>query len=87
MRKERITFVLPSTPFRTSGGSKIVFQYANRFVQRGYDVKILFLCDRSLSSRGLPEWLRRLICLGIVAVYPLGTELSPWVKKHFSYVR
>ncbi len=81
MRKERITFVLPSTPFRTSGGSKIVFQYANRFVKRGYDVKILFLCDRSLSSRGLPEWLRRLICSGIVAVYPLGTELSPWVKK------
>ncbi len=81
MKKERIAFVLPGTPFRPSGGCKIVFQYANRLVKKGYHVSILFLCDLSLSNKGFPEWIRRLICTGIVVVYPLGMELNPLVKK------
>lgn len=57
----KIHFVLPSLKLHPVGGYKMVYMYANYLCEKGYDVGIVYLNDRSLRRFHLPETLRRLI--------------------------
>ena len=60
----KITFVLPGLSTGATGGYKIIFDYANRLVERGHDVACAFWCDipntRLMKLPG-PMWSKRLI--------------------------
>ena len=45
-----VSFVLPAFTRAPQGGYKVVFEYANRFVERGHTVKVLFINDEILPS-------------------------------------
>lgn len=46
----KITFVLPDIPRVIMGGVKVVLEYANRLMQRGYAVRIVFGCNNGIRS-------------------------------------
>lgn len=49
----RIAFLLPGRSVRPSGGFKVVYEYANRLVDRGHRVSVVhpWDCDRPASAR------------------------------------
>lgn len=79
--KKCITFVLPGYSRVPVGGYKMVFEYADYLTSLGCEVTICFLCDKTLSSRHLPEPLRRLGSQVLTAWYPRWYQLSPRVHK------
>lgn len=56
-----ITFILPSPADTPSGGYKVVYEYANRLVNRGYQIAIGFDCRTTGAHYHFPEWVRRLL--------------------------
>lgn len=42
MKNDKIAFILPRRESNPVGGYKIVYEYANRFAQAGYDVSIIY---------------------------------------------
>ena len=44
----KICFILPQTLRKPIGGYKIIYEYANRLVDEGHKVVILFLNERAL---------------------------------------
>lgn len=61
-----ITMIMPGIPTHITGGSKIVFEYANRVAERHPEVmiEILYLSDidnSRLGSLRMPMWVKRTI--------------------------
>lgn len=54
-----ITFILPSPADTPSGGYKVVYEYANRLISRGYQISIGFDCRTTGIQYHFPEWLRK----------------------------
>ena len=81
IESKKITFVLPGMSYKPSGGSKIIFQYANCLVARGYKIKIIFTCHNSFINHHIPEVIRRMICRIFVALFPSCKELNKKVTK------
>jgi hypothetical protein len=53
----RVTFVLPAYPRYPIGGYRVVYEYANRLVERGHQVSVLHV--RRIPNRGpVPAGLR-----------------------------
>lgn len=63
------------------GGYKIVFEYANKFVQHGNKVSILFLNYESLKKRNIPNFLRRILINSFTRIEPSWFKLDPKIKK------
>jgi len=58
------------------GGYRIVYEYANRLADRGYDVSIVFLNDNALNRFHLPPFMKK-------SVVELFTKIEPrWFKFH-----
>lgn len=58
---KKVCFILKSFSFYPTGGTKMIFEYANRLVNDGYKVQILYLNDEALLKYHIPEKLREKI--------------------------
>lgn len=77
----RICFVLPGFSRRPSGGYKMVFEYANRLVNEGCEVCILFLNSETFHKFHLPLIVRRILCNIFTKIEPKWFKLDRRVKK------
>lgn len=63
-RSMRVTFILPSYPWRPSGGYRVVYEYANGLTRRGHQVSVLHTRKLTGGTPAVPmidfaRWLRR----------------------------
>lgn len=82
----RITMILPGVPIKATGGSKMVFEYANRVVERHPEttINILYLSDRFSSRMGrfpAPRPLKRLLSRIRAYAHPRWFLLNRSVNK------
>jgi len=77
----KITFCLPSFSMKPVGGYKIVFEYANRLVERGHDVSIIFNCEDKFKKYRLPKVFRRMASYYFVKTTPRWFSLNKTIKK------
>jgi glycosyltransferase involved in cell wall biosynthesis len=68
----RITFILPSYPWRPSGGYRVVYEYANGLTRRGHQVTVVHTRRLTGGTAPVPvtdlaRWLRR---------------KAGWVRRH-----
>ena len=59
MRK--INFILPALSTKPGGGTKIMYEYANRFAHLGYDVTVIHSIKRPFKKAKTPIWLRYIL--------------------------
>lgn len=71
----RISFVLPSLPRQISGGTKVVFEYAN-FLADNNDITIYYMVDKCLNKYPVPKSLRRKFGRIVAPIYPRWIKLS-----------
>lgn len=77
MAKSRaVTFVLPMHTVRPVGGFKIVYEYANRLVARGFEVNVVH--KQTTQPPGRLEPVRRLVAR--LSKWKKANHLAPWVK-------
>lgn len=76
-----ITFVLPNYSRVPIGGYKIVFEYANRLVEDGFKVKILFLNDHALEKYRFPRWIKKIVINLLTHIEPRWFHLNRKIKK------
>lgn len=80
--KLKISFVLSGVSKKPIGGFKVVYEYANRLSERGYQCKILFMCQDTLKSyKFLIPFVRKLMVKVLVSYFPRWFKLAPKVKK------
>ncbi|EID26631.1 glycosyltransferase, group 1 family protein [Streptococcus oralis SK1074] len=77
----KITFCLPLILKNPAGGYKIVFEYANRLVERSHDVTIVFLTDANYTNTTKSNILKKLLGTIELFNYPKWFELDKKVKK------
>lgn len=77
----RICFVLPGFSRRPSGGYKMVFEYANRLVNEGCEVYILFLNNEAFQRFHLPLFMKRILCNIFTRIEPNWFNLDRRVQK------
>lgn len=79
----KINFVFPDVPRKISGGLKIVFEYANRLVERGYDVGIVFDCAVGIhqNRKFVPVCVKNILYPFFVKYYPRWIRVNPKVRK------
>jgi glycosyltransferase involved in cell wall biosynthesis len=58
---KKINFVLPALSTKPGGGTKIMYEYANRFSLKGYDVTVIHSIKRPFKKARTPLWLRHLL--------------------------
>ena len=63
MTNSRINFILPFKPRRPAGGFRVMYEYANRFAQKGYKVHLTFPIHTPYMNYRLPYYVRKLITL------------------------
>lgn len=78
-----IVFVLPAITRKISGGYKIVYEFANRLVDHGYLVKIIYDCSNDLIIyrkfyRWAIKFYRNFVCL----IEPKWFPLDKRIKKN-----
>ena len=76
-----ICFVLPQVSRQPSGGYKIVFEYANRFIKKGHEVSIVFKNDNAYKKFHLPEFIRLILTYYMTEREPRWFELENKIKK------
>lgn len=79
----RITFVFAGTGSarRISGGYRVVYEYANRFVERGHQVNIVSYCETAGKQKCPIEPLRKLIHLIMGRIFPRWFVFSPKIRR------
>jgi glycosyltransferase involved in cell wall biosynthesis len=83
---KKVNFVFPNVPHILSGGLKMVFEYANRLTQRGYEVGIVFNCDWGFyhARMYIPYFIKRYFLYPtLIKYHPRWFKLNPKVKKSF----
>lgn len=84
-----ITFLLPGSGRGAVGGFKVVYEYANRLVEAGYDVTVVYPLTLRFDSKSLSDKFRMLIyasksflrgysCKGWFALNPKVKERWVW---------
>lgn len=76
-----ICFVLMSFSRYPVGGYKMVFEYANRLVKKGYKVKILFINDTAMKQFHIPEMIRKPLVNHFTQKYPQWINLDGRIEK------
>lgn len=90
INKKSICFILPGYSSYAIGGYKIVYEYANRFVDFGYDVSIVYPKYYSAKTRFLPFRIAKRI-FGSIPVKISKRSKSNWfnlnekIKEIFSF--
>lgn len=77
----KICFVLPKFTRQPIGGYKIIFEYANRLVENGEKVYILFLNDDALKRFKIPNFLKKRIINIVTRIEPRWFNLDKRIKK------
>ena len=85
-----ITFILPGMPLHPEGGSKIVFEYANRLtsVYPGMRARILFLKDLNgyrLGKAPLPTFIKKWVCDFRCLFHPRWFSFNDKVQRKFIF--
>lgn len=75
-RRLRVAFLLPSIPAGPGGGTRVVFEYANRLVARGHEV-LLAMPRRPAGAGGARSWVRQ---LGAGALRPALGPDARWQR-------
>ena len=60
---KKINFILPGLSTKPGGGTKIMYEYANRFALKGYDVTLIHSIKRPFKKARTPVWLRHILLL------------------------
>lgn len=87
----KIAFLFPHGALRPIGGFKMVFEYANRLVKRGWDVTLVYPCNMTerATSRDILRFLGRKITRGYQPDwFPLDRRIhQEWVfdLDHYRY--
>lgn len=77
----KICFVLPKFTRQPIGGYKIIFEYANRLVENGEKVNILFINDGALQRFKIPDFLKKIIISFVTQIEPRWFNLDKRIKK------
>ncbi len=77
----RICFVLPANTNKATGGYKIVYEYANRLCNKGFDVSILYLNSFSLKRFYIPRIIKRVFFDFINCFEPRWFHLDKRIEK------
>lgn len=80
----KICFVLPKFTRQPIGGYKIVFEYANRFIDEGNEVCIVFINEEALQQFKLPRFVRGIMASFITKIEPKWFPLNVNIKKYSS---
>lgn len=80
----KICFVLPKVSRYPVGGYKIVFEYANRLVKKGYEVTILYRNEDFMRKYKLPLFVRGMLASYYTRKEPTWFELDQRVQKRSS---
>jgi len=75
---KRICFVLPTEGSRPVGGIKIVYQYANGLVRRGYEVSVVHTCFMSSSRPPLMQRIKRSVVEYVQRSVTAGWRPDGW---------
>lgn len=82
----KINFVLPGPSVFPIGGYKMVFEYANRLSERGYQVNIIFNCSPGVKNHpNIPAIIKFLYCHIGVWYFPRWFTLHKEVRKICAY--
>lgn len=81
---KNVCFVLPQYPLHISGGYKIAFEYANRLVDDGFNVSILFINDGAPHFLKIPNFSKRIIMNIITKKKIVGFDLDSRIKIYSS---
>lgn len=77
----KVCFVLPKFTRQPIGGYKIVFEYANRLQQLGYELNIVFINDEALSQYRIPQSIKKIVANLITYIEPRWFPLDSKIKK------
>lgn len=77
----KICFVLPRFSRRPIGGYKIVFEYANRLNEKGYEIYLLFLNEKTFVNYKIPSKLNSLCSSIMTQIEPRWFSLNKDIKK------
>ena len=77
----KVCFVLPKFTRQPIGGYKIVFEYANRLQQLGYEINIVFINDEALSQYRIPQFIKKIVTNFITYIEPRWFPLDSKIKK------
>ncbi len=80
----KICFVLPQMVKKPIGGYKIVYEYANRLSEMGYEVSLLYLNEKALERFHLPGILRKRAIAIFTRNEPKWFKLNKDIKKYSS---
>lgn len=81
-KKMKITFCLPNHNYKSPiGGYKMVYEYANRLLERGHSVNIVFCTKNSLKKYPLPSKVKNILSKYIVSKSPKWFNLDKRVNK------
>lgn len=76
----KICFAITKMVQQASGGYKMVFEYANRLIDRGYDVSILFFNMHFLKKFGMPEIMRKCAANFLTHIGPVWFQLDKRIE-------
>ncbi len=76
-----ICFVLTSFSRYPVGGYKMVFEYANRLSQMGYNVKIFFSNASAMKQFHLPEFIRKMLVNYLTQRHPRWFKVDARIEK------
>lgn len=77
----KVCFVLPGFSRTPIGGYKMVYEYANRLQQMGYEVSILSLNSNKMKQFHFPEFIRKIIVNYVNKKQPEWFSLNSNIKK------
>lgn len=75
-KKIKINFILPFKPRRPAGGFRVMYEYANRLYERGYEVHLTYPIKTKFMEYRFPYFIRRI--LSVVE----GFHTSRWFDFH-----
>lgn len=82
MSKLRIHFVLPNLATKPGGGTKVMYEYANRLSLRGHNVHIYYSSSRPYRAMRSPVWFKWLKSVLVNYFRPHWFDFNPGVKRH-----
>lgn len=82
MKKLRIHFVLPNLATKPGGGTKVMYEYANRLSLRGHNVHIYHSSNRPYRAMRSPVWFKWLKAVLVNNFKPHWFDFNSGVKRH-----
>lgn len=77
----KICFVLPKFSRQPIGGYKMIFEYANRLEENGYNIVLLFINDDALKQYSFPRIIKNIVVNHVTAIEPRWFPLDSNIKK------